>query len=174
MPGGRRGREIAAWTGRWRPIFSKKHRGLETVKKFLSLEWSAWMGKSRPPWSHCVCTIYRLGRWWSAGRAIGYSGGRVLNREAQDGEASGSIRAGRSHEMLTWLNHHLGLDWTAYLSLFIGVIGLPLAVLGLIGAKRRRERIVKQEAKVGDGVVIQVAGDAKIGEVNRAERRSNR
>lgn len=51
---------------------------------------------------------------------------------------------------------------------------MPLAILGLIGAKRRRERIVKQEAKVGDGVVIQVAGDAKIGEVNRAERRSNR
>jgi hypothetical protein len=76
--------------------------------------------------------------------------------------------------MLAWLNHHLGLDWTAYLSLFIGIIGLPLAILGLIGAKRRRERIVKQEAKVGDGVVIQVAGDAKIGEVNRAERRSNR
>ena len=79
-----------------------------------------------------------------------------------------------SHEMLTWLNHHLGLDWAGYLSLFIGVIGLLLAVFGRIGAKKHRERIVKQKAKVGDGVAIQVAGDAKIGEVNRADRRSNR
>ncbi|MGE4529911.1 MAG: hypothetical protein AB7C98_01135 [Acidithiobacillus sp.] len=70
--------------------------------------------------------------------------------------------------MLAWLNQHLGTDWATYIGMLLGF----LALFGVGASLSSRKKVIKQKSSVRDGISIQVAGDAEIKNVDKANIRS--